>query len=79
MVIIYWKLCITLTIKPQQLHQALKDARVYQETESFKQIYNKRAGVEGSTSQATGRYQLRHCRYFLLIKNLFSIKKSYFF
>ena len=60
----------SLTIKPQQLHQALKDARVYQETESFKQIYNKRAGVEGSISQATGRYQLRYCRYIGLAKTL---------
>ena len=39
-------------------------------TESFKQIYNKRAGVEGSISQATGRYQLRYCRYIGLAKTL---------
>lgn len=57
-----------LTLKPQHLHQALHHARIRQETESFKQIYRQRAGVEGLISQATGCYQLRRCRYIGLAK-----------
>jgi transposase len=62
------KLPRLLTLKPQKLHLALHDARIRQQTESFKQTYGKRAGVEGSISQATGRYHLRHCRYIGLAK-----------
>ncbi len=64
------KLPRRLTLKPQELHQALHDARIRQETESFKLDYKKRAGVEGSIGQATGRYQLRRCRYVGLTKTL---------
>jgi transposase len=62
------KLPRLLTLKPQELHQALHHARIRQKTESFKQIYHKRAGVEGLISQATGCYQLRRCRYIGLAK-----------
>lgn len=64
------KLPRRLTLKPQELHLALRDARIRQETESFKQDYKTRAGVEGSIAQATGRYQLRRCRYIGLAKTL---------
>lgn len=64
------KLPRLLTLKPQKLHQALHDARIRQETESFKRTYDKRAGVEGSIGQATGRFELRRCRYIGLAKTL---------
>ena len=64
------KLPRLLTLKPQELHLALHDARIRQKTESFQQIYHQRAGVEGLISQATGRYQLRRCRYIGLAKTL---------
>lgn len=58
------------TLKSQKLHQALSNARICQETESFKLTYNKRAGVEGLISQATRCYQLRKCRYIGQAKTL---------
>jgi transposase len=64
------KLPRRLTLKPQELHLALHDARIRQESESFKLDYKTRAGVEGSIAQATGRYQLRRCRYIGLAKTL---------
>ena len=57
-----------LKLRPQKLHEALHSARVRQTTAEFKQRYAKRAGVEGTLSQGTRRFELRRCRYFGLAK-----------
>ncbi len=38
-------------------------AKARQETEEYKEIYRKRAGIEGTISQGIRRLDLRHCRY----------------
>ncbi len=53
----------TLTLRPQQFHETLEKARVRQTTPKFKKQYAKRAGVEGTISQGTRAFGLRHCRY----------------
>jgi transposase len=57
-----------LTLRPQAQHLALAAARERQTTPQFKQLYAKRAGVEGTISQAVGAFGLRHCRYIGLAK-----------
>lgn len=49
-------------------HLALTAARERQTTTDFKRRYAKRAGVEGTISQAVGAFGLRHCRYLGLAK-----------
>jgi transposase len=41
-----------LTLRPREEHLALQTARREQQTEAFKEEYAKRAGIEGSISQA---------------------------
>jgi transposase len=53
----------TIQFRPQELHIALQAARQRQETEPFKQTYARRAGVEGTISQATRSFGLRRSRY----------------
>ena len=53
----------TLTLRPQQFHETQEIARVRQTTPKFKKQYAKRAGVEGTISQGTRAFGLRHCRY----------------
>lgn len=53
----------TLTLRPQELHEALNEARARQQTPEFKEQYAKRCGVEGTISQATRLFGLRRCRY----------------
>jgi transposase len=58
----------TLTIRPRDQHEALQDARQRQMTEEFKQEYTRRAGVEGTISQAVRTAGLRRSRYIGLAK-----------
>jgi len=57
-----------LQFKPQLEYEALQVARQRQETVQFKQTYKKRAGVEGTISQATRSFDLRRSRYIGLAK-----------
>ncbi len=50
-------------MRPQELHEALSEARVRQQTPEFFEQYSKRSGVEGTISQATRAFGLRRCRY----------------
>ena len=52
-----------LTVYPQQFHETLLRARERQKTEAFKKLYNKRAGVEGTISQAVSRSGIRRARF----------------
>jgi transposase len=52
-----------LMLRPQEQHIALQAARAWQETADFKATYARRAGVEGSFTQANRRSDLRHARY----------------
>jgi transposase len=58
----------SLTIRPQQQHEALQAARVRQQTSDFQQQYATRAGVEGTLSQGVRRCDLRRARYIGLAK-----------
>lgn len=62
------KLSRVLTLRPMAQHLALSAARERQTTTSFKRRYAKRAGVEGTISQAVGAFGVRHCRYIGLAK-----------
>ena len=53
----------TLTLYPQEIHEAQLAARARQETEAFKQHYKKRAGIEGTISQGVRKMGLRKSRY----------------
>lgn len=58
----------TLTLYPQKQHEALQNARQAQTTEEWQQKYDKRAGIEGTISQAVRGFGLREGRYFGLAK-----------
>lgn len=53
----------TLTLYPQEIHEAQLAARDRQKTEAFKQQYKKRAGIEGTISQSVRKMGLRKSRY----------------
>jgi transposase len=53
----------TLTIRPQGQYQALQAARLREQTEEFRQTYAKRAGIEGTHSQAVRVMGMRRSRY----------------
>ena len=53
---------------PQERHELLQAARVRQQTEEFKSVYHRRAGIEGTFSQATRNTGLRRSRYLGLKK-----------
>jgi transposase len=57
-----------LTLKLPEEYQALQQARERQMTQTFKQQFAIRAGVEGTISQAVRGFELRHCRYIGLAK-----------
>jgi transposase len=57
-----------LMLRPREQHLALLEARAWQETATFKQQYSRRAGVEGTFTQANRRADLRHTRYIGLAK-----------
>ena len=52
-----------LTFSPQEKQMTLQTARQWQHTEEFKQRYKKRAGIEGTISQAAYAKGCRRCRY----------------
>lgn len=52
-----------MTLRPRADHEALQRRRREQQTPEFKQQYNRRAGVEGTISQAVRRTDFRHTRY----------------
>jgi transposase len=52
-----------LTVRPQVLHEAIQAARHRQETAEFPAQYARRAGIEGTHTQAIRRCGLRQCRY----------------
>jgi transposase len=53
----------SLTLRPREQHEALRAARQREQTETFKEKYRKRAGVEGTISQATRVTGSRRSRY----------------
>ena len=57
-----------VTVRPQGAHEALQQARRYQQTEAFRQEYKRRAGIEGTISQAVRAFGLRQARYLGLAK-----------
>jgi transposase len=50
-------------VRPRQQHEALQNVRRDQETEAWHVRYGKRAGIEGTLSQAVRAFGLRRCRY----------------
>jgi transposase len=52
-----------LTLQPQPLQQALTQARLAQQTPTWRREYAARAGVEGTISQAVRAFGLRRCRW----------------
>jgi transposase len=52
-----------LKLRTRKQHEALQHARTRQQTDEFKQLYKKRAGVEGTISQGVRTYDLRSSRY----------------
>jgi transposase len=58
----------TINIKPQELHEALQQARQREKTKEFKEEYKKRAGVEGTISQGVRGFGMRRSRYIGLAK-----------
>lgn len=57
-----------IKLRPRDEYQALMERRYQQQTPQFQQNYARRAGVEGTISQAVGRFDLRRTRYFGLAK-----------
>lgn len=53
----------TLGVRPQSEFVALRAARARQQTDEFKQRYRRRAGIEGTISQAVRSFDLRRARY----------------
>lgn len=53
----------SLKLRPRAEHEAIQGARARQQTTAFKQEYAKRAGIEGTISQAVRRSGLRRTRY----------------
>lgn len=58
----------SLKLYLQAQHLALQKARQRQETDAFREQYKQRAGVEGTISQATRRFDLRRTRFVGLAK-----------
>lgn len=52
-----------LKLRPQAQHEALMAVRQAQVTDEFKQRYARRAGVEGTIAQGSGRFGLRRTPY----------------
>ena len=53
----------TITVRPQDQYEALRAAREREQTDAFAEEYARRAGVEGTLSQAVRRCGLRRSRY----------------
>lgn len=52
-----------IKLKPREEHVALQRARQHQKTETFKDVYKRRAGIEGTFSQACHGFNLRRSRF----------------
>jgi transposase len=57
-----------LRLRARDHYTALQTARVRQQTEAFKQVYARRAGIEGTIAQGTRTGDLRRSRYIGLVK-----------
>ena len=57
-----------ITFRPREQYEALQAARQREQTDDFKGTYRKRAGVEGTISQATRTGDMRRSRYIGLAK-----------
>jgi transposase len=53
----------TLTIRPEAQYKALQAAREREQTAEYAREYARRAGVEGTISQAVRAFGARRCRY----------------
>lgn len=53
----------SLTLQPEEEHEAIQAARRRQRTEEFAEIYSQRAGIEGTVSQGVRSFGLRQARY----------------
>lgn len=53
----------TLTLQPEEEHEAIQFARERQKTEDFASLYSRRAGIEGTISQGVRAFGLRQARY----------------
>ena len=58
----------TVTLQVRERHEALVAARAREETDAFKVLYAKRAGIEGSISVGVRAFELRRSRYVGLAK-----------
>ncbi|MDF2261552.1 IS1182 family transposase [Streptantibioticus ferralitis] len=52
-----------LTVRPQELHETLTAARIEQKTETWKDKYALRSGIEGTINQALDLTGIRRARY----------------
>ena len=52
-----------LSVPPRAAYEALQNARQRQETEGFKELYHRRAGIEGTIGQAVNAKGARRSRY----------------
>ena len=52
-----------LTFRPREAHELLREGRVRQATVEWKELYAKRAGIEGTVSQSVRSLGLRVTRY----------------
>jgi len=57
-----------LNFRPKEQYEMLQTARQRQDTDDFKALYKKRAGIEGTISQAVQAFGLRRTRYTGLVK-----------
>jgi transposase len=53
----------TITVRPQARYLALKERRAQEKTKDFTNLYQKRAGIEGTISQGVRTMGLRRSRY----------------
>jgi transposase len=53
-----------LTFRPQADHEVLRAVRQQQGTNDWQRRYRRRAGIEGTLSQAVRAFELRRTRYF---------------
>ena len=58
----------TVTLQVRERHEALVAARAREDTDAFKLLYAKRAGIEGSISVGVRAFELRRSRYVGLAK-----------
>jgi transposase len=52
-----------LTLQPQAIQEAIQAARAREQTPEFRQAYARRAGVEGTISEAAVAHEMRRSRY----------------